>query len=227
MSAPRKVKKINSPIICNSKINFLDEIGHGFCGVVNKYSLEKNGKKNFSAVKKFDNPNYKVGVEDIVKIQNVWKILYENNFPVPRFSKVDLRKNSPTYLNIFREFLYKKNELIDCHKRGRFRLPKKFNFVRDKKVLNELAQDIAKLSSLGVIAEFPDFWNFYKKKDGSLGRLIVDFNFLDYDLKLTKSLKLRNANDLFLSVYYELPNNKTKFYFFRCYQKHRMKYILK
>lgn len=179
-----KIKKLNKdkiPILAKSKIEKKGVIGQGVAGVVNKYKVSENNfgkkKKYLVAGKDFRYLNPTSKKERLITTQKIWFKLFEAGLPVPKFSKIDLRKSSLTYLTIFREFVKNKGKLVDCRNdKGEFILPKDFNFKRDKKLIKGIAKDLVMLGHLGITTKYLDFWNFYKMKSGGYNRILVDFN---------------------------------------------------
>jgi hypothetical protein len=138
------------------------------------------GKKLFKGIiknfnKESHDPRYSP-TDLVLQGQKAWQAFHKAGLPVPEISKVDLRKNSPHYLHLFAEDLRKKHgKLYDCHTVGRPTFFSNFSFPKDKTLIENLANDLATIHSIGFFPGNVDFWNFYKKGN-TWGRVIIDFD---------------------------------------------------
>lgn len=127
--------------------------------------------------------------------QQAWFAFLKAKLPVPKISKLDLRKNSKYYLHLFVEDLRKRHgELIDCHTQGDPTFFKRLLIPRDRIILKKLAGDLSKIHSLGFAAENVDFWHFYRKKN-TWDRVIIDFD------GFRKQGKARHQESVFENIY--------------------------
>jgi hypothetical protein len=133
--------------------------------------------------------------------QKVWKAFFKAGLPVPRFSKLDLRVESETFLATFMEDMRERfGKLYDGHRGGRPDIDLFRRVNKDRKLVRTLANDLATIFNLGYTFPFLDFWHFYEMGNGKLGRVILDFNAfekIDLDAKAhTKRVDQAQAKEI-------------------------------
>ncbi|MFA5764141.1 MAG: hypothetical protein WC915_05020 [archaeon] len=198
------MRKINSPRLSGNKPIRIKTIGNGQQGVgesvkrtlignvqtaekhfhesiVEKMSL-KSRKRVFMV---WEKPNDIVA--DAILAQKVWFAFYKAGLPVPRFSKIDLRGKSKTFLSRYMEDMgLRHGELTDGHLIGKPREDIFNNVKKDPKLIKFLARDLATIYNSGYFSSFMDFWHFYKLSNKKLDRVILDFESFE-KLTLTKN----------------------------------------
>jgi|GEM_PF-1373744 len=134
----------------------------------------------------------------ILSARITWRDLKGAGLPVPAFFVPILRKKSKEYLSVMMEDLsrtYGKIIPINTgHNQPHPWFLKKLTLKKDSELISAMAGDFAKITSLGYVPGYIDFWMFYRnKKTGKLNRLIVDiFDFerptIIYPLKIASNL---------------------------------------
>ena len=114
----------------------------------------------------------------LARTKRVWRLLKNAGLPVaPNYSPV-FRKGSPHYLSTIMTQLEREHgKLIEGHEHqhGRPVLFKELDSKIDRKLIEDLAHDVATIHNLGYDFPYPDIWAYYKKA-GSYGRVIVDLD---------------------------------------------------
>ncbi|MCX6803509.1 MAG: hypothetical protein NTY48_02975 [Candidatus Diapherotrites archaeon] len=105
----------------------------------------------------------------------VWRTLKEGNIPVPEFFTPVLRKKAKRFGEVIMEDLTKKYGKLypinDANGKPVFVT----NFSNTEPVVLDIAKDMAYIHHKGFYPEFADCWHFYKKKDNTWGRIMLDY----------------------------------------------------
>jgi len=148
---------------------------------------------------------------NLVHLKRVWRDLKEAGLPVaPQYTPI-LRKTSPHYLSLLMTQLERKHgKLIKGHETddGRPILFRKLTIGKDKELIKDLAQDVAKIHNLGYDFPYPDIWAYYKKGN-SYGRAIIDLDDLRKDGLTDAGRNRANLFDLISGEF--LPNEYNYF----------------
>lgn len=174
-----KMLKINSPIIIKSGVEFKGHLGSGRSSNVDLVKL-RNGDSDIDAARKVYRGDIRYEEEGIrakaIHDQKVWFDFYTSGLPVPHFSKVDLRRGNPNYLSVYMENMEQKDSrLSTCHDPEYGYL--KIRWISSKensKLIQDMAKDYAKITNLGYVNSYVDFWFFYKKGE-TRERVIMDY----------------------------------------------------
>ncbi|MFA6064588.1 MAG: hypothetical protein WCW44_01140 [archaeon] len=218
-------RKRNIPQLAGSRIKKQREIFEGRTISARRITLvERTGRIRKLVLRKpvsfMHNP------QRAIDYQTKWEEFKKVGLPVPDYSKVDLRKGSPTYLGIFQPDLEKRygklipinNTSYEGHN-GRPHFLKQLKLGRDRRVLGELASDLSKLHELNYVGYWVDYWHFYKKGN-SYGRLMIDLEEL-YKRDLTKSRDSQVASLIHMFQEFKVYLGEKEFdYFVNQYIKH-------
>ncbi|MFA5764006.1 MAG: hypothetical protein WC915_04290 [archaeon] len=152
---------------------------------------QPSGKiKRFRSVLKNSEDNW-LTRGDFALMQRIYRKFKQANLPVPSFSRtIPKDASSRQKIVIVAENLEKKHgKLYDGHKNGELRFPKQLSIKEDRKLLVDLAKDLATIHNLGIACNYVDYFHFYKKGN-SYDRVIVDFDKLEFrsGSKLQKSI---------------------------------------
>ncbi len=111
--------------------------------------------------------------------ENILTLMRENNLPALRSGAI---VNEGQAFLAVESFLRKSNtesKLIPINKRSETSAPtflKRLTVKKDSQLIKDLATDLATIVDLGLSTPYFDFHGFYKRKDGSLKRVIMDVN---------------------------------------------------
>ena len=109
--------------------------------------------------------------------QKAWRALRKAGLPVPKFSRVMLKKDHLYYLTAFMEDMEKKHgPLLDGHVGGYPMHLETLKVGKNSTLIKSLASDLATIHKLGFSTTHIDFWHFYTNKLGEEERIILDFN---------------------------------------------------
>ena len=176
-------RKISNPKLKGSKIKISKSLGKGQGGglspKVRRAIIREPGTKRkvYAAMKKLAIFGETYKREDIAQGQVAWKAFYRAGLPVPKFSKVELRKGHEHYLAVFMEDMVKKHgRIIDGHELGQPVFLRKLSVERNGSLIKNLAKDLATMHNIGFTTRYLDFWHYYKNRKGKWNRVILDFN---------------------------------------------------
>jgi len=134
--------------------------------------------------------------ERLVRAKKNWAVLRKLGIPVPKFYTILIRKEEETTggYRVLMENLSKRfgkirpinNEMGEPVFLGRLRLG------RDKKLLTEIASDLAAIHNSGHRLAVFDLWGIYKKPDGSYGRVAIDYGTM-YLAEETPAIEARDV----------------------------------
>jgi hypothetical protein len=217
---------IRAPRLTKRKTRVKHKRGSGFDGTVSVASVE--GFKGPVLIKvptrpKRLNPNrpgYKVAMQSVrrnlIAQQKAWFALFKAGLPVPRFHKIDLRRQSKHYLSTFMEDMSKRfGKIYTGHIMG---VPVFFDGLslkRDRTLIRNLAKDLAKINGLGYFPEAADFWSFYRK-NASWDRVIFDFGAFGKPQQFVRDTQLAIQ---FGNIAFPMPEPEFA-YFVKQYKKH-------
>jgi hypothetical protein len=202
---PKPKKQIKSPKLSGNKIKVLRKSGKGqrpkgmnksisthLVKIGKKHAIRKRRPgfkvKTFKEFQKIfpkasldaQKANYKLYLRDnqksVLSLQKSWYDFYIAGLPVPKFSKIDLRKSSPNRFATYMEDVRKRfGKLEETHVNGRPIKILELDAKENKKLVKGLAKDLATIFNLGYYPEYFDFWHFYGKGK-SKNRVILDFD---------------------------------------------------
>lgn len=242
-------KRINSPSIVNKKILEGRVVGKGQRpdsipvhevniagkkGVVRKRRFVED-YNSFEKYMIFNNPklagqknkikeiysNYKkTMVSNAIDSQLAWRSFFNAGLPVPKFSKIDLRRRKEFLATYMENLELRHGKLVDCHLRGKPVELKKLKVNLNSGLLRDLGGDLANIYNLGFYPKLIDFWHFYgegRKK----GRVILDFDsfrkvksreeFKEFSLSSILTIKEflgKKEFDIFLDSFLKRLSNK-------------------
>ncbi len=138
----------------------------------------------------------------LAKSKKIWVEFKKAGLPVPKFFVPLFRQSDKNYGSILMENLKNKyGKLIPVNPPASRGFPTFLNTLlvaQDKKLIVDLAVDLAKINSLGYETHLVDFWHFYKKQNGKYDRLILDYG----QLKKLNSSKAHNSSSQLLSNHF-------------------------
>ena len=162
------------------------------------------GEREFHAARKLPMfPHEGANRSELARHQRTWRTFKKLGLPVPEFSAVYSRrpkskKEGRKYLSTFMENMTKKHgPLKETHQLGD---PLELNTLtvkKDSKLIKNLAKDLATIHNTNYLTDHLDFWHFYKKKDGTRGRVILDFNGF-YIMDIKEEQHINHATNLVL-----------------------------
>jgi len=159
-------------------------LGTGIEGFVEEVTLKSPWIKKRSAAKKsrytFRPCDYTHLKKQVAQTRRTWRVFKKAGLLVPEFYIPIFRKKSKYYLSVLMENLEKKyGKLIAVNDSlGKPYFLKQLKMETDRKLISELGEDLATIVSLGFQPYCFDFWQFYKKPDGSYGRVIADLSLI-------------------------------------------------
>ena len=175
-----QIRKAKIPLLANGVVKKGKVIGPGNNNTITRITLlERSGKKR-RLVARYRETRFPTK-EKAIEYQKKIDTFRKAGLPVPKYSKVDLRENSPTYLHIFQPDLEAKyGKLIPINNNrgvpdGKPAFLANLTLKKDKILIEELASDLVKIHNTKHISFWIDFWHFYKKGD-TYGRLIFDLD---------------------------------------------------
>ncbi|VVB74947.1 Uncharacterised protein [uncultured archaeon] len=222
-------KRKNPLLLHNAEVKIDTKLGEGRFYEAHKAQVrEKTGRRRLLAVKFTRRDTHYILPElSIIRQQKTWADLRKNGLPVVEFSKVDLRKSSKTRLHVFVPNLERRyGKLIPTHDsawmyEGGLPKPtflKQLKLSTDKKLIDELSSDLAKIHKLHYAAWVVDFWHFYKKGD-TYERIILDVGELSKRKAKDTTLGGLNIQNTFVDIYHCMGREEFQF-FIKQYMKH-------
>lgn len=173
-----QVRKSRIPSIVNATIQKKEVLCEGNNSISKITLKERTGRiRRLVTRRRLSLPWERGAIEYQQKLQ----VFRKMGLPVPAYSKVDLRKKSPTYLHIFQPNLERKHgkltpvNLYTNEQAGRPVFLGELTLAKDRALIGKLAEDLVKLNENGYVSHWIDFWHFYKKQD-SYERLIFDID---------------------------------------------------
>jgi|GEM_PF-1738665 len=183
----KQANRRSPPILSGAIIEIGEQIGNGrgFAAHHTKVT-ERNGEKKALALKYAR--NWPISPKStLLKAQKVLVRLREIGLPVPRFSKIDLRRRSTTHLHLFQPNLERLGKLIPVNNsEGLPVFLRELDLKKDRDLIRVLARDTTTLHRNGFMTPIIDFWHFYKRGK-SYGRIILDVEFLVPSKKITQT----------------------------------------
>jgi hypothetical protein len=181
-------RRFQSPNLHKAKVRVLDFLGKGqdpnyTSEVCRAEVVEKthDGKLVFQSVRKHrphESRNH------IAHHQSIYRTLRKLKLPVPKFSRTMLEQlgDHKKTVIIAEDLTKRYGKLEDCHKLGNPVFLKKLRLNKDRKLITNLAKDLATMHLAGIVPKYIDFWHFYQVGNwnlfgrGSWDRVIVDFD---------------------------------------------------
>ena len=154
-------------------------IGRGIESTIYSATVQAGRKRREVVEKKFVKQKMDLRGAAIAG-KKAWALLKGLGIPVPAFYVILARKaDNKSYRVLMQDLSKKYGPLIPINdKRGQPIFFKKLTLHRDKRLLSEIASDLAAIHKSGYTLQYLDLWALYKKSDGTYGRIAVDYGTL-------------------------------------------------
>jgi len=117
--------------------------------------------------------------EDLGAARKNWFLLKKLGIPVPKFYTILIRKEDSSHggYSVLMENLTKRYGKIHPinDSKGNPVFLKKLKIGRDRKLIKEIASDLATINNSGYVLDYLDLWGLYKKPNGEYGRVAIDY----------------------------------------------------
>lgn len=153
-------------------------LGRGREGIVYSSTIQSGRRKRFVAEKQYSIKLPKIYPRELaVDAKRNWVVLRRLRIPTPKFYVPLIRKANNNSYRVLMQDLHKKHgklfKINDSY--GDPVFLQKLRLPKDKIILRQLASDLAAINNAGYCLDFLDLWVLYKKKDGTYGRVAVDY----------------------------------------------------
>ncbi len=133
--------------------------------------------------------------QSMIAQRKVWMVLKSAGLPVVDIFRPITRERSKLFGTIIMNDLKRKyGKLYPIN--DEYGNPKFLSKLNAKdSLVRELASDLAVMHMNGIRPTFIDCWHFYKKTDGSWGRVLFDFEYVQIQPYIEKFFEITDATD--------------------------------